>query len=223
MRRKAPAGLRGKRGSDLRKNLTAEQLEWIGSVAIAWNELEFELDITMAVALGISPPLWFEVTTRINGIEGKLQLIRKVGVLFPEIDHAIFGSINQTLDAIAESKKFRDAVIHAHVLDAPSGIGALVQRRAREEIVLLKADALKGLYQRLAMLREEMLPAHLILSHLALYLRFHPKPDDASRTPAEKEAQVYASQLRSRQSDRRSLPPLPQFPELSQDPRATAE
>ena len=144
MRRKAPAGLRGRRGRDLLKNLTAEQLQWIGSVAIAWNELEIIVNITMAIALGISPPLWFEVTTRIHGVEGKLQLIRKIRVLFPEIDQTVFDSIHRTLNAIAECKTFRDAVIHTHVLDAPAGIRTLTQRRAREEIVLLTVDALKG-------------------------------------------------------------------------------
>jgi hypothetical protein len=66
MRRKAPAGLQSRRGRDLLKNLTVEQLRWIGSVAIAWNELEILLDITMAVALGVAAPLWFEVSTRIR-------------------------------------------------------------------------------------------------------------------------------------------------------------
>jgi hypothetical protein len=218
LRRRAPPGLRGKRGADVRKNLTSEQLEWIGSVAIAWNELEFVLDITLAIALGISPPLWFELTTRIHGIDGKLELIRKVRTLFPEIDQTIFALMDMTLDAVVECKKYRDGVVHAHVLDAPAGIGGLVQRRAREEIVLLTVPALKGLYDRLALLRNEIIPAHMILSGLARYLRFNPSPDDALRRRVEAEAQEYVVQLQLHQNQRRSLPPLPQFPRLSQAP-----
>jgi hypothetical protein len=223
LRRRAPAGLYGTRGADVRKNLTSEQLEWIGSIAIAWNELEGVIDITTAISLGIHPPLWFEVTTRINGVEGKLQLIRKTRALFPEIDQTIFNAIDRVLDATAEYKTFRDAVIHAHVLDAPAGIGGLIQRRARQEIVLLTADALKGLYNRLAILREEVICVNMTLSGLMLYLRFNPSPDDASRKRVEEEVRAYVALLQERQNDRRSLPPLPPFPNFSLDPLPTEE
>jgi hypothetical protein len=226
MRRKAPAGLRGRRAADLRKNLTKEQLEWIGIVAIAWNELEIMIDFAMAAGLGIPAPLWLETSTRINGIDGKLQLIRLSRVIYPELNQEIFDTLKLTVDEIGQCKRYRDGVIHARVFDAPSGIGELIQRRGAAEQVLLTVGALKGLYERLVLLRAEMVPIVLIVKGLSGYRQTYPlaySADDQERRLVEEEVQAHLSQVQEHQKNRRSLPPLPPFPELSRDPQGTEE
>jgi hypothetical protein len=220
MRRTAPRHVTGRREADVRKNLSGEQLEWIGSVAIAWNELEILIDFAMANGLGVRAPLWDELTTRINGIEGKLQLVRKSLALLPEIEEQTVSLITNTLDAATECKKYRDGVIHARVFDAPTGIGVLMQRRAKSEHVLLTVEALRGLYDRLVLLRHEMGAIVLMLHGLTIY-RSRSARTDASKKRAEEAALGYASQLREHQMNRRSLPPLPQFPELPPEPQET--
>ena len=214
MRRKSPVGSKSERTGDLRKNLTREQLEWIGAVAIGWNELEILIDYAMSIGLGISAPLWLEVSTRINGIDGKLQLIRHLRIIFPELDSQMFDLIGATLDIVAQCKKYRDGVIHARVFNAPANIGELIQRRGKRKEVLLAVTALNGLYERLVVLRDEMIDIVMIVTELALYRRFHPSvssADDEAQRRVEAEVQEYVSQLQAHQRYRQSLPPLPKI------------
>ena len=76
MKRKWSADTKADREADLRKNFTQEQLEVIGSVTIAWNEAEILLDISLGESLDLRAAMWFEVSTRINGIDGKVALIK---------------------------------------------------------------------------------------------------------------------------------------------------
>jgi hypothetical protein len=110
MRRPRSTTIQSERGADLRKNLTSEQLEWIGTIIIAWNELEILIDFAMNIGLGVSAALWFEVSTRINGIDGKVELIRQAKSEFLEIDQSISSAIGRTLNGVTECKKYRDGV-----------------------------------------------------------------------------------------------------------------
>jgi hypothetical protein len=51
MRCKASVSRSGDTTEDIRKDLTLEQLAGIGKVAMAWNELEFLLDIIVGTTI----------------------------------------------------------------------------------------------------------------------------------------------------------------------------
>jgi hypothetical protein len=58
-------------------------------------------------------------------------------------------------------KQYRDAVIHARVLNAPAGLAQSPGKRGKTNEVLLTLGALDGLCERLALLRRELIEASL--------------------------------------------------------------
>lgn len=205
------------------ETLSAEQLELVGKVAFVYNEAERMLDWILFAgycsASGMDHRSWTEVTARINGIDGKIELARK-SMAYWGIEDPLTGQINETLSAFSECKTFRDAVIHARVLDAKAGIGARLQRRAELIEVLLTAEALNGLAMRLFILRNELVAVAYIIQHARVLSLDRRKiiswqdsaPHGAALPDGRAQFQKYRTQ-------RRNLPPLPKFP----DPPPTPE
>jgi hypothetical protein len=54
-------------------------------------------------------------------------------------------------------KKYRDAVIHARIVNRVTGVGELLESRGKHTEVLLTKEALMGLYKRLEAIRMELL------------------------------------------------------------------
>ena len=77
----------------------------------------------MSLALGLWAGPSYEVTSRIHGIDGKIEII-KVAISSIGASDDIKGVVGGTLgdDHFKKYKKYRDAVIHARVLDASAAI-----------------------------------------------------------------------------------------------------
>jgi hypothetical protein len=201
------------------RDLKPGQLRAMGAVAVAWNQAEHHLRYIMSAALMTPEPLWDEVSTRINGFDGIKELTRMAFELhfvhvynFPEV----YETIDITLGGLQEYKRYRDAVIHAQVLDAPTGVGWLIQRRGKHEQVMLSMKALVGLYKRLRII-------HFELSFLWDFANEFIGWDslnnpNANKQPNEQSIRDLLSQLRKHQKRRLSLRPLPAFPDLSPKP-----
>jgi len=218
MKRKWPTETKGQRDGDLRKNFTSKQLEAIGAVTIAWNEVEIFLDIALEEALWIPEAAWLHVSTRINGYDGKVAIIKELKREYlADLGEDTWNHITLSLDGLTECKGFRDAVIHARAYDVPEGIGALIRKRAAKEQVLLTEPALNGLVDRLTALRLEFKQIVMLFDALRS-LRLYYLQD---KSPLERSIQVYAARLQEHQTARRSLPPLPTFPRSRPKPPAT--
>jgi hypothetical protein len=219
-----------KRTGDIRKDMSESQLASLGAVSLAYNEAEVQIDLIMALALG----LWAEsaphVTSRINGIDGKIEIIkvalRELGA--PKEAQALlcetFGDAG-----FKELKKYRDGVIHARTLDAPSGIAGTAINRGKFYEVLLSKVALDGLYDRLVLIRLELIEACNIAMALAMVRTFTKlnmqfglvAPQflplfDQTRAAHESNIQAATSRFRENHTRRLSLPPLPEFPSESE-------
>jgi hypothetical protein len=86
----------------------------------------------------------------------------------------ILRSTENTLGGFSEYKKYRDAMIHARVLDAPTAIALTSGGRGKIEEVLLSVDALNGLYERLVLVRLELIEACNVVIRLYTQQRFQP-------------------------------------------------
>jgi hypothetical protein len=129
VKRKLPSKSASWATGDIKADLTPEQLQGIGAVALAWSEAEAFVDFLLYIALSLLNGLWLDVVTRINGFEGKIRIIKKGGEdlgLSEETQRLIRDSLGHR----QASKKFRDAVIHARIYDPRHGIGTVVERRA---------------------------------------------------------------------------------------------
>jgi hypothetical protein len=214
------------RTGDIRKDYTEKQLAGIGSVALAYNDAEIQIDVLFSFAFGLSGPSSLEVTSRINGIDGKIEIVktalRELNAS-PEFQTLIASSLGN--DGFALLKQYRDAVIHARDLDAVSGIAFTSVKRGKLYEVLLTIKALDGLYERLVLMKLELVEASIIATRLStirqmdrLARQMHDflatQHEFPARTKAKSEQAIQAvmSRYREHQKRRLSLPPLPKFP-----------
>jgi hypothetical protein len=198
---------------DVKKDLSKDQLAAIGAVALAYNYAEAQIDQVLGAALDIwARPFLHEVTTRINGVDGKIEIIVKALPLLVTED-TIRADIEDSLgnNAFKRLKQYRDAIIHARVLDRELELGHVIERRARRSEVLLSVTALERLYEHLTALEAELSPVALMIN--SAHRRSQFAPDDPERERLEANYQESNSLFQSRRTKRRSLPPLPEFPE----------
>lgn len=200
-------------------DLSTDQFAGIGKVAIAYNYAETSIDRCLAVALDLPAGMEMQVTSRINGIDGKIELIKKTATalsLPSELRLQVADTLGKT--GFSLLKSYRDGVIHARVLDADLGIGEHVGRRAQHIDVLLKADALDALADHLRAISIEI--TSLIFVFLTAQKLAAAAPDDPKTAQLLEDIQDDISLYREYQSHRLSLPPLPEFPEEPEDSEA---
>lgn len=207
--------LSGGRISDILWSFSAEQLAWIGAVAMAYNDAEDWLQLafincghfpgdnrylTAQLSTGSLPTL---VVGAIRGLLGSKTPQSKKIILY--VERTLIG------DGFTQLKKWRDAVIHARLVDMHHAIG-WIPNKGRREAVLLSESALEGLYHRLATVSAEMREI-VSISSSAYNISRLSVGDDPNRAQLEESIQVASRQLDRLQKIRKSLPPLPKFPE----------
>jgi hypothetical protein len=219
MKRASQIQTAGIRSGDLEKDLTPKQFEMIGRVAMAYNEAESLVRLIYAACFGVSGDISDEFVSRTNGLDSTVLLAKKAINEFqahPELQD----EFSQSLNAFMELKRYRDGVVHGRIFHVPSGIakGSLVKGK-RDEI-LLTEEALKGLYERLLCLRDELLSLLLIV--ISLYI-IHTTYRYAPLTLAQRKKQIEPMiraclpQYRACRARRLSLDPLPTFPDIPEE------
>lgn len=200
---------------DIKNELSQRQLAAIGAVAMYYNEMEAWIDTLFWQVTELPSELELEVSTRINGIDGKLEII-KIGASSLDLAPPTLNTLRDTLgeSGFVQLRKFRDAVIHARVLNAPLGLGARVDRRASVYEVLLTADALEILTEHIFAMRLELQTA----ANLLIAARIAKSTDSAGPEKAQLEAgkSTLSAQLREHRNRTKSLRPLPEFPSESE-------
>lgn len=198
---------------DIRNDIEESRLAAIGAVSLSWNDLEGAIDTALPLALELEYPLWTKVTSRINGFDGKIALLKEAMELelkFPEDKRRI---VCATLGSIEEHKKYRDALIHAKILHPAATVAPSVERRGEIIETLVSEDAINALYERLTVIRAEFDEVVLIFSNTAIIrerISRHHSEDDKQK--ALKELPACFSRLQHLQKKRKALPPLPKFP-----------
>jgi hypothetical protein len=227
-----------KRSGNIRDDLSESQLAGIGLITVAYNEVELLIDVMIPIAFGFDEGMGQQITSRINGVDGKIEIIKS--------QYRVLGASREVLTSLSDTlgeagfallKKYRDGIIHARVLDAPLGIGHTIAKRGKFEEILLTTDALEGVYKRLEILRWELIHLTMMMfplianrdarraySFMDKTKQEHTKISDAIlRKHIEQETLPYLSQYHERRRSRQSLPPLPGFPDESPTPPPTAD
>jgi hypothetical protein len=198
---------------DVKQDFSRDQLAAVGAATLAFNELQSTIEAMLQVATGIPKWLFSEVGSRINGLEGKIAIIKMV------LDNAIsepkeLNEIKHSVGTFFEFKGYRDAIIHARVLNAALGIGLSSERRAQESEVLLRAEDLDTFYDHIIALQKEIFSAsELLASILALKAL---ASDDQNKAPFEEAIRDRRTQFRESRNRRQSLKPMPRFPTESE-------
>ena len=201
------------RSGIIRIDLSQKQLAGIGLAAIAYNEAEILIDVALSKIFALSPEMSLELTSRINGVDAKSELI-KDGVKYARAPAALVQLVNKTLgtegrSGFSELKRYRDHVVHARVHNAPSGIAQTPGKRGKTYDILLTVEALEALAVRLEKIRLELVDMTNIILKLT-------QLSGQSKLQIESEIQELISPYQQRQTNRLSLPPLPKFPSESE-------
>lgn len=207
---------------DIERDLSPNQLAKIGAISFAYNNAEARIDELLGVVTGLDGEMLLQVSTRINGLDGKIAIIThgaKALSLSEDNQRLLEETLGQ--DVFQKLKKYRDAVIHARLISAPESIGQRVERRAQINEVLLTQDALDVLYLQLKALCAELHAAWAVLVIAGMLKRAG--SDDPKRGLLESELGAEASRYQDCRSHRLSLPPIPEFPPESEYQLAVLE
>jgi hypothetical protein len=218
--------LGGSSYSNLKKNITPEQLAGIGAVCLAWNDVEDYVEMILADSLGLN----FSVINRINGVGTIVEILREHiarlvnqygthldagrAVRFMEdLGTEIETSVKAAFDAVMKYKIRRDRVVHARIRSRGTSFG-LVPRRKEIVEVSLSAEDLDTFFDHLVSLRIELDATRELVFHsrelsplFTQMLRLG--PDLQQR---EQSVRGAIELVHLRRDHRLSLPQLPEFP-----------
>ena len=152
--RLAPKERSGGNTADIKRDLSGEQLAGIGAVVVAWNEIEFMLDVALYSGEELKATCLQEDLPR-RRLDEKIRQASKAAVRW-NLPTSILKSIELSADAFSKLKDLRNAVAHSRVFDARTGIGHRVTAKGEIQEVLLTAEALEWLYQQLLLLCFEL-------------------------------------------------------------------
>lgn len=175
-----------------------------------YNFVEQELDRLLAAVMRLPFPDR-EVTSRINGVDGKVEIL-KAGVIQWQLSGEEKLALAETLGngGFGLLKTYRDLVIHARLYDAKTSIARGAPKRGKVSEILLTSEALEGLDTRLGLVLDELFALHGVFSlRQALMLS---DVDDPERGQLELGIQERMAEYHRYRTCRQSLPPLPEFP-----------
>jgi hypothetical protein len=209
MKRKAGTGETVASIGSIKTDLSDKQLAAFGAATLAYNILEDQIDVLLFVVTGIPEQLFPEVSSRINGLDGKIAIIQAAFERSP-LAKKDTKALSEAVAFFGEFKSIRDTLIHARLVNAAIGRGNKQRGKSKWE-VLLSADALNTLYDHLNALNDVLSAGGNLLA-VALTLDAT-APDDPNRSRLEEEAQARLVQFRDSLTRQRSLKPLPKFPD----------
>ena len=144
----------GGSSQDIKRDLSPVQLAGIGAVAIAWNEIEFMLDVALYSGEELEAYCLQDDLPR-RRLDNKINHARKAADRW-RLPADCLTSIELTANAFSDLKNLRNAVIHSRVFDVRSGIGQRITPKGDIQEVLRTAQALEWLYQQLIALCFEL-------------------------------------------------------------------
>jgi hypothetical protein len=211
-RRRKDKAQRPYRKYDFLAEVESDRLQYIGAITLAWNWIEGAIDGCLGVALDLHPDMWVEVTSRINGMDGKFEILRRSltldGYIRPPEDVSL--QIRKTINAIENYKKLRDGIIHVRLVHPDAIIADTVQRKGITDEMLVSDMALLGLYNHLEHLAEE---ADWLVRIFYYRWCLSEKSQEDERPQLEDNLRSCVALHRQYQTTREGLPPLPEFPE----------
>jgi hypothetical protein len=210
MKRTSPLRTTGIRSSDPFTNLTLEQLAYIGAIAMLYNDLEDKIDEMCGLCFEGTIQTR-EITSRINGVEGKLEIVKHAAKQW-DFDASELATLGETFGQLGflELKGLRDAVVHARVFDFTTSVARTRAKKGKVSDVLLHIDALKNLYERMDKMRIEL---WIIDDVLARKERIKKGGlADLHKARLEEEILTLWTQAQGHRSQRLSLPPAPEWP-----------
>lgn len=195
---------------DAKRDLQIAVLCNIGAISLTWNYIEYGIDCILGIATKMPNPMWDEVSSRINGFDGKVAILKQAAKLVYKMPDHYLRMIADTLGAVEEHKRYRDGIIHANILHPESPTAETSKRRGMVDEILITEEALNSLYERLCFLRGEI--DQLTYVYFCAWL-YGEKEYFRKRQSIAKEMTACTVQLVDLQTRRKALSSFPKFPD----------
>lgn len=188
----------------------------IGQLVFAWNFIENVLDWAFDAAIEVEPLLRVEVRSRINGLEGKVGVVKAAIQTAGKFSVAEQRLLLECFGRFMHYKKLRDAVIHVRIGGLnKEGIAPTFEQQGKTFEALISKDAIEALNQHLFAYQDEIQQAQGVI-FLRRLARPTPTPREP-KPPQHRELEIMLqdllSALRKMQAQRKSLPSLLEFPQ----------
>lgn len=222
MRRKAPTYFPNWTTHSVLDDSDPLRLQLIGAIALQWNFVEDILDECLKVVLGIDPSFGTDVTSRINGMDGKTSILLKIVAANKVLTEAEKKTIKIAIDGVSECKKYRDGIIHARIGSPTVDVAFTAPNRGDAYYIIVANQALSRVYDRLDALGTELVGCYRMLE-LCCFPEWEISDGDVDleqlrASPGFLDGRALALEHQSR---RLSLPPLPRFADQPQAPKET--
>jgi len=198
-----------------RSKLEPGLLEAVGHLTFLWNDIEEALDRGFMWAIECPANLQIEIRSRINGLDGKVEII-KAAIKGKGLSDEETGRLLETFSAFEPLKTRRDAVIHARASEIFNGIARTNEKRGAVYEVLLTTESVSAVTAHLEIYGVEMAAAAGRLCDFtpsAAAFRAAAAKDDSHRQLFERATQSYLKVHRDSQTKRKALPKLPELQE----------
>lgn len=184
-----------------------DQLVCIARIALIWNSIDETANITLEAALAVPSPMMMQVATRINGFDGKVELIKQYAA-FVSDDTALLSDIGESLSFAKTAKTYRDAVVHT-IPDFERGRGKTIKTQARVLRIDISRGALTNIYAHVGYVDLELVEVMDIIRALR---REETSESEVVKQQAAREIADCLGQLRFLHGARKMLPRLPPLP-----------
>jgi hypothetical protein len=206
---------------DPEKAYKKKQLAKMGALSIAWNQVESSIDWLGSWILFPASPFYLKLEAQdVISFSGKVALLRACATNAKLLNDEAKRCIKLTLDGVLECRTYRNAVIHSHIYDHKKGIASYTAENGKPYQVMVSYEALSGLYDRLVLLKRELMEIDLLLrmelepTAIKMISPTTGQPEfDQRRALLERGVPNTTRQVLHHQKERRSLPPLPLFPD----------
>jgi hypothetical protein len=155
MRRKSRGPKPASNSFDVLRDIEPAKLQTFAGILIVWNYIETFVDASLGYATKIHPDLFPHVSSRINGIDGKIAIFKEA-IALADASDPVRLAISKTLNAVESYKKLRDGIAHVKIPSPSADVADTIQRRGVHDEVLISFKALTALYEKLCLLQNEL-------------------------------------------------------------------
>ena len=213
------------------KAYSADQLAKIGAMAIKFTQLEGLIDFVGSYILFTKAPFWLKLSMReVLSTGSKLNLLDECVDRAELLDDETKRLIRDTLTQFRAYRSHRNAIIHHSIYDPVKGIGTYMDESSKAYQILVSPEALTNLYNLICALQAELQDVDLLLrietdaqrpgAFNEKVGKFEPYPPTQLR---EQVIPGLRKKLAALQTQRKSLPPLPKFPDADLIRKQTEE
>ena len=206
---------------DPKKAYSPEQLAEIGAISIKWTQIISQIDFMGSFILFTKTPFWLRLAVeRITSTSSKLEMLRECLERAEFLDEQSKKLIKDTFDHFRTYRTYRNAIIHHSIYDHEKGIGTFITEQNEAFQIMVSLKALTNLYALMCAIQSEL---HIVdlLFRIETDAQRPVNVDKHTRKmtpypPTQLREQVIPElrgELARLQKQRKSLPPLPAFPD----------